>query len=510
MLQWLWKRFDRVFIVLQVWVDGLIVAGSFFLGFWLFRGLVVNTEVPLTVSGESVPIRGPDLQDYVELMAIIMFSTMAGFWYCGMYGKNKSILNVEEYRSAFKAIVLAFFLSSSAIFFLKSPAMDWEMSQLREHNFFYRLISPIHEILQVSATDIDKYSRVMFLIIFVLIFFFMVIQRALMFWISSRLHAHGFGNTNVAVFGTGPMALRVQQKLRLFPRLGYNFVGFLDDQDSLHGHLVRGHPVLGGRDQLDEIRQRHDIKHLIIAKPQLDEDKLVELCSRCENYGISYQVVPRLYHFFSKRYTVENLDSIPLITLSDKNSQPVYRPLKYLMDFIAASAALAIAGIPMLAIALLIKRGSQGPIFFSQLRVGQGGKTFRILKFRTMFVEMCGDEITPQTSSDPRITKIGRFLRATSLDELPQFFNVLKGEMSLVGPRPEMPFIVETYSSVDRLRLDAKPGITGLWQVSEARKAPIHENLDYDLYYIENQSIFLDVVILVMSLLSVFRLRATA
>ena len=130
-----------------------------------------------------------------------------------------------------------------------------------------------------------------------------------------------------------------------------------------------------------------------------------------------------------------------------------------------------------------------------------------MLKFRTMHQEMCEDALSPVSSKDPRITRLGRFLRRFSLDEFPQFLNVLRGEMSLVGPRPEMPFIVDQYSAVGRLRLDARPGITGLWQVSEARKDPIHENLDYDLYYIENQSFFLDMVILFLTLMAVLRIR---
>jgi lipopolysaccharide/colanic/teichoic acid biosynthesis glycosyltransferase len=132
-----------------------------------------------------------------------------------------------------------------------------------------------------------------------------------------------------------------------------------------------------------------------------------------------------------------------------------------------------------------------------------------MLKFRTMHTDMCEDSATPQSSGDPRIIPmVGHFLRRTSLDELPQLVNVIKGDMSLVGPRPEMPFIVETYTAMERMRLELKPGLTGLWQVSEGRNAPIHENLDYDLYYIENQSLFLDLVILGLTVVAV-PLRAT-
>ena len=181
--------------------------------------------------------------------------------------------------------------------------------------------------------------------------------------------------------------------------------------------------------------------------------------------------------------------------------------IKRLSD-VTVSFAVLIAGLPIfLFVALLLKRESRGTVFFRQDRAGQNGRQFKIFKFRTMYPDMCDDAPSPGSSSDPRITPLGRLLRKFSLDEFPQLFNVLRGEMSLVGPRPEMPFIVEKYSAAERLRLDAKPGITGLWQVSEARKDPIHENLDYDLYYIEHQSFFLDVVILFLTILAVLKIR---
>ena len=148
---------------------------------------------------------------------------------------------------------------------------------------------------------------------------------------------------------------------------------------------------------------------------------------------------------------------------------------------------------------------SPGPVFFTHERVGKAGKPFRLYKFRTMQVETNQYEVSPLSPDDPRITRIGRFLRKTSLDELPQIINVLKGEMSLVGPRPEMPFIVATYDDIHKARLAVLPGITGLWQLSADRRKPIHENMDYDLYYIKNMSFFLDITILINTLFFAIR-----
>jgi len=156
-------------------------------------------------------------------------------------------------------------------------------------------------------------------------------------------------------------------------------------------------------------------------------------------------------------------------------------------------------------VAILIKMDSPGPVWFKQERVGQNGRVFQMLKFRTMGLETLPYDYSPRASGDPRITRIGRFLRRTSLDELPQLVNVVQGKMSLVGPRPEMPFIVEQYSERHRQRLQVKPGLTGLWQLSGDRAFLIHENVEYDLYYIQHRNFFMDLAILLHT--SIFAMR---
>jgi lipopolysaccharide/colanic/teichoic acid biosynthesis glycosyltransferase len=152
-----------------------------------------------------------------------------------------------------------------------------------------------------------------------------------------------------------------------------------------------------------------------------------------------------------------------------------------------------------------IKMESPGPIIFKQKRVGLNGRQFSMYKFRSMFIDAPKYAKTPSNPRDPRITHVGRWLRRTSLDELPQIFNVWRGDMSCVGPRPEMPFIVETYTPLQRQRLEAKPGITGVWQISAVRGEPIHQNIEYDLFYLENRSILLDLAIIIKTVLSVIR-----
>jgi lipopolysaccharide/colanic/teichoic acid biosynthesis glycosyltransferase len=165
-----------------------------------------------------------------------------------------------------------------------------------------------------------------------------------------------------------------------------------------------------------------------------------------------------------------------------------------------------ILALPVMAIiSLAIKLDSPGPILFKQKRVGRYGLLFDLYKFRSMFADSPPYAVNPGSLDDPRITRVGRFLRKSSLDELPQLVNVLKGEMSLVGPRPEMPFIVEQYDAEHKERLKALPGITGLWQLSGDRRKAIHENMEYDLYYLYNRSFFLDVTILFQTFVFAFR-----
>lgn len=490
-MSWFRTNFDTCFIILQVWVDGLLVLLSCFLGFQVFRWLEPDIQ--------------PALVSYGQVFVLITGITLGCFWAFGLYRWRKSILNVEEYQALFKATIASFFVSSTAILFLGPGGTDVPREQ---QNWIYQVLEPFYLAFRLDGS-VETLSRVLFLFVFISIFLLMVVQRGIAFQFLAWCHAKGLGNTNVAVFGTGPMALRLEQKLRLFPTLGYRFVGFLDDDPNRHGELLRGHPILGGRKDLARLKQAHGISRVFVAVPTMDEDELVDLCARLEDVDIEYQVVPRLYHFFSRRITVDNLDSVPLITPSVDPTRPIYRIAKRVLDIVTSVSVLLLTLPILLLLAFLIKKESPGPVFFSQVRVGQGGRTFRMLKFRTMYTHMCGDAVSPSSGHDPRVTRLGRILRSTSLDELPQFLNVMRGEMSLVGPRPEMPFIVESYSAVDRLRLDAKPGITGLWQVSEARKSPIHENIDYDLYYIENQSLVLDFVIFFLTAMAVIRVKTT-
>jgi lipopolysaccharide/colanic/teichoic acid biosynthesis glycosyltransferase len=192
----------------------------------------------------------------------------------------------------------------------------------------------------------------------------------------------------------------------------------------------------------------------------------------------------------------QDVDGVLLASFSRDPRRFTYEWTKRIFDFSSAAALLVLGSPLFLLLAILIKLDSKGPALFRQERVGLNGRRFRMFKFRTMYTEAPVYAYSPKESDDLRITRLGRFLRRTSLDELPQLLNVLLGNMSLVGPRPEMPFIVETYTERHSQRLQVEPGITGLWQLSGDRNYLIHENIEYDLYYIKNRNFFMDIAIL--------------
>jgi lipopolysaccharide/colanic/teichoic acid biosynthesis glycosyltransferase len=215
--------------------------------------------------------------------------------------------------------------------------------------------------------------------------------------------------------------------------------------------------------------------------------------------------LPDRRHLHARASETLDIDGLLLTFAGEQCNSSPYLVVKRVFDFVIAFLVLFALSPLLLLIAILIHFDSPGPFLFRQERVGLRGKSFQILKFRTMHVDAPQYAKSPLLSDDPRITRIGRLLRKASLDELPQLWNVIRGEMSLVGPRPEMPFLVEQYGPVQRQRLYVTPGITGLWQLSADRAFLIHESPEYDLYYIRNRGFFLDLAILLHTL--VFAMR---
>jgi exopolysaccharide biosynthesis polyprenyl glycosylphosphotransferase len=244
---------------------------------------------------------------------------------------------------------------------------------------------------------------------------------------------------------------------------------------------------------------------VVIAIPSLPHDEFHRIAEEAMAANARVSFVPSHFVHADPLLDFQDIDGVLLASFSRDPRRFTYEWSKRIFDFLGAAVLLVIGSPLFLLIALLIKLDSEGPALFRQERVGVNGARFRMFKFRTMDTEAPVYAYSPKQSDDLRITRLGRFLRRTSLDELPQLLNVVLGNMSLVGPRPEMPFIVESYNPQHAQRLLVKPGITGLWQLSGDRNYLIHENLEYDLYYIKHRNFFMDVAILLHTVIFAMR-----
>jgi exopolysaccharide biosynthesis polyprenyl glycosylphosphotransferase len=321
------------------------------------------------------------------------------------------------------------------------------------------------------------------------------------------------------IVGTGRIARRVVEKLAARPEYGIRVVGFVDD-DPLTDHIGDA-PYLGETDELERLVHLHGVHRVILAFSRAGDSRGVDLVRRCNQVGVQVDVVPRLYEVLGSKTQVHELDGLPLVSLHAPRLPRSARMVKRVLDFAVACLMLAFLSPLFAFIALRIKLEAPGPVFFRQERIGNRGRHFRIYKFRSMYVDADArkndvghlnkhDEDGPtmfKIPEDPRITPFGRKLRKWSLDELPQLINVVRGEMSLVGPRP---LIIEEDRHIvghGRRRLDLTPGLTGLWQVMGRSDIPFAEMVTLDYLYVTNWSLWGDLKLLARTLPAVTRGR---
>jgi exopolysaccharide biosynthesis polyprenyl glycosylphosphotransferase len=312
----------------------------------------------------------------------------------------------------------------------------------------------------------------------------------------------------VLICGTNRETRRLFSYLLHSPRLGQFPVGFIDESGFDHRRVIYSHdytlkqhaPVIN--EPLSKALLRAlDIQEIFVAA-SVSQLRMNELLALAAAAGVRVSLVGAGHPNFAERCTsVQMIDGLMVTTFDAEGDHPLaYSVFKRLTDILLSSLLILLTLPVSLAAAILVKATSTGPVFFRQERTGQSGRSFIMLKFRSMYVDTPQYGRSPESSQDKRITPAGRFLRKTSLDELPQLWNVLIGEMSLVGPRPEMPYVTQTYSPLERRRLSVPQGLTGFWQLSGDRKFVIHQAIEYDLYYIENRGTFLDFAILLHTL----------
>jgi exopolysaccharide biosynthesis polyprenyl glycosylphosphotransferase len=322
------------------------------------------------------------------------------------------------------------------------------------------------------------------------------------------LYARGCGIDRVVVYGAGDTGKHVVSTLFYSPRLGFRPVGVIGDMSAAAGRSMlelgyrRRHSVPVQRGPVTPaLLKSLGCSLLIVVMPPASSEDLTEVMRTAKQAETPVALMSRILPQDRSREASTEVDGWQLAAPSELSSQWPHLFAKRAGDIVVSSLLLILLAPFLLLIALMIRLGSPGPAIFVQKRAGKYGELFNIYKFRSMYTDTPIYDVSPTESSDPRITRLGRFLRRTSLDELPQLLNVFLGNMSLVGPRPEMPFIVDLYSDQHRRRLQVIPGITGLWQLSADRALPIHENIEYDLFYIRNRTFFMDVAILLHTLL---------
>ena len=454
------RHYQQILTTLQVVADAVTIILSFLAGYYLWGAvgpwLAIDAYEP-----ESI-------YRYYSFLGVTLITTLVGMEVHGLYQPQRSLMNVREFELILK---------------------NWGKACL----FTLGIMFMAHQLY---------FSRGIFGLTWICMLALMLLQRYGFFKFNNYLRRKGFVETTALIYGAGVVGRKLMEKFRQSPKLGYHVAGFIDDNGALAGKTVLGAPVLGDFSGLRDTIRATGATKLFIALPQVPSKVVVDILNVCRETGCEFQIVPSLYDIVIQRVKITEVEGIPLIGMTEPRYSFKTRVAKRIFDVVASILLLIVLSPLMVALALAVKLSSRGPIFFVQKRVGQHGNRFRFFKFRSMYVDTPVYAITPQSGRDPRITPIGRFLRRSSLDELPQLFNVLKGDMSLVGPRPEMPFIVSQYNDLHRQRLNVKPGITGLWQISADRRIAIHENMDYDMYYINNQSFLLDLVILAKTVTS--------
>lgn len=334
-----------------------------------------------------------------------------------------------------------------------------------------------------------------------------MILRAL--W--GALRARGWDRSRMLIVGTGEAAEAVIQRIRNAPWFGYEVIGVV----ALHGDgatQMAGVPVIGTAEDLPDLVYARDVDEVLIAVPEAPHSEVLRLISLCERSNLSIKIYPDIFQLIAMQPSLDDLGGLPLLTVRDVAQRGWKLALKRAMDIVGASVGLILLSPLMLLIAILIKLDSPGPVFYVQERMGLDGRPFLMLKFRSMRVDAEKEGPGWTRPDDPRRTRVGAILRRLNLDELPQLINVLLGDMSLVGPRPERPVYVEQFRRVIPRYMERhreKAGITGWAQINGLRgDTSIAERTKYDLWYVENWSLWLDIKILLRTLVQTLTFRS--
>lgn len=456
-------RLKLLLALLTVVLDAVLATVAFYLAYQLRALLPFPT-----------PIKMAPFRDYLRWLVLHVSSLLATFFFYRLYHTRRGGSRIDLFYSMVSAVSIATVIGTSLSYLAYQT--DGDLSR-----------------------GVTVYAWALTI---ALLFF----GRIFLGWIRGRVAARR--PDRLLLVGTGDVARMILQKTLHSPQLGYRVVGFVDGEDT-QGDVV-GVPILGSQSELARILRENDIQEVVIALPNASHDELLDMISACEAEHANVRIFPDFFQIVASELSIGDLDGLPMLTIRDPGLRGWKLTLKRTIDLVIGSLALILLSPLMLLVALLIRLGSKGPVFYAQVRVGLDGKPFPILKFRTMLTgaeEGTGPVWT--TIDDPRRTRLGEFLRKTSIDELPQLINVLVGDMSLVGPRPERPIFVEQFKQVVPRYMERhkeKAGMTGWAQVNGLRgDTSIVERTKYDLYYIENWSPMFDLKIILRTLVNQLR-----
>lgn len=475
-----------------VLIDAGLSLGCFVLAFYVrhYQSIVDQAASgTLSWSREFAP--------YAVLLPLIIPIRLLLLRYYDLYRVRGEFSFVDDAARVFKAIAISTLLIVAATFMYRGG----------------------------TAFRTFSYSRGIFVLDFLLTFGTIALVRMVFRAGQIVMRRRGINLIPTLIVGRGPEAAVCIREMRARPELGYRVIGIIDNDrfDNSAPDTFEGVPVIGDLKHLPEAIRESRANEVIISDPNVPGEALFDVMIQTgRRRGVEFRVAPTLLNCLPSKTEIDQVGSLPMVTLFRSPLSSGARIVKRTSDLVIATLALALLSPLWLLIALLIKLDSGGTVFYRQERVGMDGRVFLFYKFRSMHVDAddsrhreyqrayingrpdtnLGDDERPvfKLRTDERITRVGRILRKTSLDELPQLFNVMRGDMSIVGPRPPIPYEVEAYQLWHRKRLDMKPGITGLWQVSGRNRLPFDEMVRMDLYYIENWSLLLDVKIVLQTL----------
>ncbi len=425
----------------------------------------------------------PFLLTQCIFILVYSFILVVIFQHFNLYKINVFLTVIEQIIAIIKAIIYGLVGMIVASFFIKG--MDW----------------------------VDSRAVIVYFVGFS--FISITLFRTLIFQKLFRVAAQKkIFRRKVLIVGTDETAKMVAVELDIDESHGFEVIGFADDELPKGARVFEDFQNLGKISELRDLVKQYEIEDIIIAQSDISHQNLLELVDKAKDTKANVRLASEVYRIIPEKILVEKYLGMPIVLMPQNYNNLLFGVYKRVFDFVFAALALLFLAIPFLIIAALIRFSSKGAVFFRDTRIGKDGKPFKFYKFRTMyldsddtihrefvseFIKQNGEEKKgkiKKITDDPRVTRIGKFLRKTSLDELPQLFNVLRGEMSLVGPRPCLPYEWEQYDEWHRRRFSVIPGCTGLWQVSGRSAVDFNDMVILDLFYIDNMSPLLDLKIM--------------